>query len=304
MKMTTSAWLMLVALSFLWGCSYFLIEIALDGLPVLPLVAIRVGLAAVVLWVFVLVAGERPPRSAGVWFAFFVMGVINNIVPFTLIVWGQTGISSSLAAILNATTPIFAVFVAGIWLHDEPVTRHKVAGVVVGLGGVAVMIGPEAIGEIGDDLLPQLAILGAALSYALASAWGRRFSRLGIKPVVSASGQVTVSALLLGTWVGLAGPDVDTAAVPASAWAAVAALAIFSTAVAYILYFRILATAGATNLMLVTFLIPVTAILLGSVFLGERLQPLEMAGMALIAAALVAIDGRAFGRWNTSDRST
>jgi drug/metabolite transporter (DMT)-like permease len=287
---------MLVALSFLWGCSYFLIEIALEGLPVMALVALRVGLAAIVLWVFVAFARAAPPRSPGVWLAFFVMGLLNNIVPFTLIVWGQTEISSSLAAILNATTPVFAVVVAGTLLHDEPVTRGKLAGVVLGLVGVAIMIGPEVLGELGDAALPQLAIVGAALSYALAGTFGRRFSRMGVKPVVTAAGQVTTSALLLLAWVAFAGPRIDTAAVPDSAWAAVVALAVFSTAVAYILYFRILAVAGATNLMLVTFLIPVTAILLGSTFLDERLAPLEIAGMVLIAAALVAIDGRALGR--------
>lgn len=296
MRMTTTDWILLLVLSCLWGSSYFLIEIGLQGLPVLTLVALRIALAAVVLWLFVLLSGASVPTAPRLWLSFAFMGVLNNIVPFSLIVWGQTEISSSLAAILNATTPLFAVLVAAIWLHDEAPTPGKIAGLVTGFIGVAVMIGRDAIAEIGDEVFAQIAVVMAALSYAVAGAYGKRFGKLGIKPVVSAAIQVTMSALMLGTFVLVTGDHSMLATVKWQSWAAVGALAVFSTAVAYVLYFRILGSAGVTNLMLVTFLMPVTAIILGVLLLGESLGPWERAGMALIALSLLTIDGRVFSR--------
>lgn len=296
MRMTTTDWILLLVLSCLWGTSYFLIEIGLQGLPVLTLVALRIALAAVVLWLFVFLSGAAVPTTPGLWLSFAFMGVLNNIIPFSLIVWGQTEISSSLAAILNATTPLFAVLVAAIWLRDETPTTGKIVGLVIGFVGVGVMIGRDAVAEIGDEVFAQIAVVLAALSYAVAGAYGRRFGRLGIKPVVSAAIQVTMSTLMLGTFVLVTGDHSMLADVEWQSWAAVAALAVFSTAVAYVLYFRILGSAGVTNLMLVTFLMPVTAIILGVVLLGESLGPWERAGMVLIGLSLLTIDGRVFSR--------
>ncbi len=295
MKMTARSWAMLALLSFLWGCSYFLIEIALE-LPVLLLVAVRIMLAAVVLWAYVLLRGEQIPKQLSVWTAFLVMGLLNNVIPFSLIVWGQTEITSSLASILNATTPLFAVLIAAVWLRDEPVTPAKIIGVVIGFVGVSVMIGPGALTEIGGEVLAEIAVVCAGLSYACAGAFGRRFHRLKLSPAVAAAGQVTMSSLVLGTVVLLTHDFSVSLDASITAWAAVAAMAVFSTAFAYLLYFRLLATAGATNLMLVTFLIPVTAILLGVFLLNETLSAYEIGGMLLIFFALVVIDGRLFIR--------
>lgn len=292
--MSTYDWLMLLALSGLWGCSYFLVEIALQGLSVMTLVAMRVLLAALALWVFALVTGATLPRGIHIWSSFLLMGLLNNIIPFTLIVWGQTTISSSLAAILTATTPLFAVLVAAAWLRDEPVSKGKVIGLILGFAGVIVMIGPEVINELGDHALAQIAVVLASLSYALAGAYGRRFSALGIKPVVSAAGQVSMSALLLVSFVVFTEDLGVFLEIEGKVWSAIAVLAIFSTSVAYVLYFRILASAGVTNLMLVTFLMPVTAIFLGIAVLDEQLGATESVGMLLISFALVAIDGRIF----------
>lgn len=294
MKMSTSDWIMLLTLSGLWGCSYFLVEIALQGLPVMTLVAIRILLAALVLWIFVMLSGATVPRSLHIWRSFLFMGLLNNVLPFSLIVWGQTIISSSLAAILTATTPLFAVVVAAAWLRDEPVSTNKIFGLIIGFVGVVVMIGPEVIGELGQQGFAQIAVVLASLSYALASAYGRRFSAFGIKPVVSAAGQVTMSALLLVAFVALTEDLTGLPMIEIDVWVAVAALAIFSTAVAYTLYFRILASAGAMNLMLVTFLMPVTAIFLGVFVLDEQLGTSEIIGVLLISLALLAIDGRLF----------
>ena len=285
-------WAMLLALSLLWGSSFFLIEIVISELPILTIVALRVVLAALALWMFAFAVGLRFPRTSEAWRAFLVMGLLNNAVPFSLIVWGQTHIASGLAAILNATTPLFTVIVAGIFLADERTTPMKILGTVVGFVGVVLMIGPKALHGLGVDVLAQIAILGAAISYAFAGVFGRRFRTLRIHPVVTAAGQVTASSMVL---VPLALYLDRPLGVPLPGGATVAAilsLALLSTAVAYILYFRILATAGATNLLLVAFLIPASAIILGALFLGEALEGIHFFGLALIGVGLSAIDGR------------
>ncbi len=300
-SMGLKEWLMLIILSVLWGGSFFFIEIAVSELPVLTIVLFRVVLAAIALWLFILIAGISIPKSFTVWGSFLIMGLFNNVFPFSLIVWGQTHIASSLASILNATTPLFTVLVASALLHDEKITRNKLMGVLLGFLGVVVMIGPSAFSGIGVNVVAQLAILGAALSYAFAGVYGRRFKAHNINPVVTAAGQVSASALFLIPIVLVVDNPVDIVTPNAQAIMALIALAILSTALAYVLYFKILASAGATNLLLVTFLIPVSAILLGTVILGEILQTSHIIGMGIIAIGLVAIDGRL---WSRNDQST
>ena len=292
--MNRSEWAMLVTLSVLWGGSFFFAEIALESLPPLTIVTLRVGLAAITLWLVVLALKLPIPNSPPIWIAFLTMGLLNNVLPFSLIVWGQSQISSGLAAILNATAPLFGVIVAGILLRDESATPLKITGVVVGFAGVIVMMDLSSIAT--SSLLAQLAILAAALSYACASVYGRRFKATGLNPILVAAGQVTGSTLLLlpiALWVDGNDPYAN---VPAQVWAAIISLAVFSTAAAYILYFKLLASAGATNILLVTLLVPVSAILLGWLFLEESLQTPHIIGMAMIALGLSAIDGRLWRR--------
>lgn len=289
-------WAILIALSILWGASFFFNEIAVAHLPVLTIVALRVGLAAAALWGVVAVLGRSAPRGREVWLSFLGMGVLNNALPFLLIVYGQTTIASGLASILNATTPLFAVLVAGALLADERMTRTKLGGVGLGLGGVVVIVGPGALAGLGGDVRAELACLGGALAYACAGVYGRRFRRLGVPPLMVAVGQVTASAALLIPLAAIIDGPWSYLDAPASAWWAVTGLAVPSTALAYILYFALLARAGATNVLLVTFLVPVSALALGLLILGERLGAGELAGMALIAAGLAAIDGRLLGR--------
>jgi len=260
-EMGAKEWIMLLTLSLLWGGSFFFVEVIISELPPLTVVFLRVVLAAIALWLFAIVIGLRPPMTIGAWTAFLIMGLLNNVIPFTLIVWGQTHIASGLASILNATTPLFTVIVAGFLLVDERTTSMKLIGVIIGFIGVILMIGPSALSGLETDVLAQIAVLGAAVSYAFAGVFGRRFKAMGIEVITSIIG-----------------------------------LAILSTAVAYILYFRILASAGATNLLLVTFLIPISAILLGSLVLGESLELIHYLGMALIGFGLSAIDGRLWRR--------
>ena len=292
--MNRREWAMLVTLSVLWGGSFFFAEIALESLPPLTIVTLRVGLAAITLWLVVLALKLPIPNSPPIWIAFLTMGLLNNVLPFSLIVWGQSQISSGLAAILNATAPLFGVIVAGILLRDESATPLKITGVVIGFAGVIVMMDLSSIAT--SSLLAQLAILAAALSYACASVYGRRFKATGLNPILVAAGQVTGSTLLLlpiALWVD--GND-HYANVPPQVWAAIISLAVFSTAAAYILYFKLLASAGATNILLVTLLVPVSAILLGWLFLEESLQTPHIIGMAMIALGLSAIDGRLWRR--------
>lgn len=293
--MSARAWAMLILLSILWGGSFFFVGIAVTELAPLTIVMLRVAIAAITLWGIVFAMGQKMPKGIRIWAAFMGMGLLNNVLPFSLIVWGQTQIASGLASILNASTPIFAVIVASWLLPDEKATPLKVTGVVVGFVGVVVMIGLPAING-GGQLLAQLAVVGAAICYAFAGVYGRRFKAMGIKPITIAAGQVSASALLLVPIALCLDDPKALLTTSVSTWAAIAALAVFSTAFAYVIYFKILALAGATNVLLVTLLVPVSAILLGSLFLNESLQAIHLVGMALIALGLSLIDGRLWQR--------
>ena len=299
-NMGASAWLMLISLSVLWGGSFFFVGVAVVELPPLTIVTLRVGLAAVTLWCIASAMGLRPPKSLSLWAAFFAMGLLNNVIPFSLIVWGQTHIPSGLASVLNATTPLFGVVVAGLLLSDERASPLKLVGVAIGFLGVVVMIGMPSVDMASQiSIFAQMAILVAALSYAFASVFGRRFKATGLNPVIIAAGQVTASTVILApVALYVDGPLAvfGNASPSLSVWAAILTLAVFSTALAYVLYFKILASSGATNIMLVTLMEPVSAIILGSLFLNETLHWVHFVGMALIATGLSAIDGRLWRR--------
>ena len=290
--MNLRTWLMLLALAVLWGGSFFFNGVAVRELPSFTLVWLRVAVAALALLAIMRALGQRMPGAGRVWAAFFGMGLLNNVLPFVLIVWGQHRIASGLASILNATTPLFTVLAAHVLTTDERLTRLKAVGVVAGFAGAAVMIGADVWGGMGDNALAQLACLAGALSYGLAGIFGRRFRRLGVTPIATAAGQVCASTVLLLPLMLVVDRPWAGAMPHAATWAAVLGVGLLSTALAYVLYFRILTAAGPTNLLLVTFLIPVSAILLGVLVLGETLLPRHVAGMALIGVGLVCIDGR------------
>ena len=290
--MTPVEWAMLLTLGLFWGGSFFFTAIALKELPPLTLTLLRVGIAALVLHLVLKIIGQRMPTGRKVWIAFFVIGLFNNILPVYLIAWGQVRIPSGLASILAATIPLFGVLVAHLFTHDEKMTANRVAGLLLGFGGVVVMVGPAALGGLGGDLLGQLSVLAAALSSACAGVFGRRFQAMRLTPLVTATGQVTAATVILLPIVLLVDRPWTLAFPSAPVIGAVVGLALFSTVLGYFLYFRILATAGATNLLLVGFLMPVTAVLLGSLLLDERLDPRQFLGMALIGLGLAAMDGR------------
>ena len=294
MKMDAFDWGMLITLATVWGGSFLFNAILVAELPVITIVAIRVTVAALALWGFARVTGRKIPTSPQVWGALLILGVLNNAIPFSLIVQGQTQITSGLASILNATTPLFTILVAGFFLTDERFSVLRVLGVVVGFSGVILMVGPEALGGLGADFWAQLCALGAALSYGFASVFGRRFRELKVDPVMVATGQVTMSSLVLwpiALWID--GPQ-DILGLSFNAAASMFGLAVLCTSFAYILYFCILERAGATNISLVTFLVPISAIILGVLVLGESIFIKEIIGMTLIGLGLAIIDGRLF----------
>jgi drug/metabolite transporter (DMT)-like permease len=280
-------WILLLALSVAWGASFFFGKLALRELPPLTIALGRFGLAALTLVVAVRVARVRVP---GRWRDFGVMGLLNNIVPFCLIIWAQTRITSGTAAILNAATPLFTVVVAHYLTADERMTRARVAGTLIGLAGVAVMMGPDALAGLHTDTVAELACVGAAVSYAFAGVYGRRFA--GVPPLATAAGQLTAATAMLLPVVAVIDAPWTPPVPGAQTWAAVGGIALISTALGYVIYFRVLATSGATNVLLVTLLIPVTATALGVTMLGERLEARQLVGMALIGVGLLVVDGR------------
>ncbi len=295
-------WLLIVILSILWGGSFFFVEVAVEKMTPLTLVLCRVGFAAGILYLFVMVTGRKMPSHLGIWGAFLVMGLLNNLIPFSLIAWGQKYIDSSLASILNATTPIFSVILAHFLTKEERLTANRLAGVVFGWMGVTLLIGVESLKGFDLKVAGLIVVLGAALLYAFAAIFGRRFKDMD--PLVVSCGMLCGSTLMMLP-VALVFDHPWTLSPDMATWASVLALAAVSTSLAYIIYFKVLSTAGATNILLVTFLIPVSAIFLGMTFLGEKPGWNSFSGMVLIFLGLVVIDGRLIKkvRKNTSDKA-
>ena len=286
---------LLLALATVWGGSFFFAEIALREVPPLTIALHRVFWAVPVLLLVLLWQGLKIPRSIRAWLCYLVMGALNNAIPFSLIFWGQTNIGSGLASILNGTTAVFGAVVAGVLLVDEPLTPRKIIGALFGVFGVAVIMGLDALTNFDPQNLGQLAVLGAALSYAVAGVWGKRFLS-DYPPIMNAFGMLVGSTVLMLP-VAIFTDGLPVLTLSGEVWASLLAVAVLSTAVAYLLYFEILVRAGSANLMLVTLLIPPIAVGLGVAFLGERMGYEAWLGFGLIAVGLVITDGNACLSW-------
>ena len=289
-SLSPRAWAELLLLSFIWGASFLSIRVALDEVPVMTAVAHRVFWAALILWGYVWLKGIAIPRSPRIWGAFFVMGLLNNAIPFSLMAWGQLYIETGLTSIFNATTAIFGVVVAAMVFTDERLSWNRGLGVVIGFAGVVVAIGPANLMQFDIRSMAQVAVLLGTLSYAFAGAWAR--STLShLPPQIAAAGMLTGSSMIM---VPLAfymdGPP--QLALQSDTWLAIAYFAIIATAGAYLLYYRVLSMAGSGNLMLCTLLIVPVAITLGALILGEALAPRALAGFAVLALGLLILDGR------------
>jgi len=292
LQMNGRDWLILGILAVIWGGAFFFIGVAVRHVPPLTYVWLRLTIAAAAMWGYLFFKGHKLGLPKQVWGSILLLALLNNALPFTLFGWGQTHIASGLASILNATTPIWGVLVAHFLTHDERMTPRKIAGVLLGFGGVATMIGPSLLASLGTSALAQVACVTASLSYALAAVWARRFRRMGVSPLSVTTGQLTAGALMMLPLSILVDQPWTHPFPPLTAWGAIAALALFCTAFGYVLYFRLIETSGATNALLVTLLVPPVAIVLGALFLNETLAVQDFVGLGLIALGLAAIDGR------------
>lgn len=293
-SMSASDWGQLLLLGGLWGGSFFFARIAVAEIPPLALVLYRVSIAALVLHLWLQLRGISFSPALARAGSFLCLALLNNVIPFSLIFTGQTKIGAGLASVLYATTPLWTMLAANLLTADEKLSAAKLAGIGLGIAGAAVMIGPGLLSDLGGPTWAKLAVIGAAISYALAVVYAKRFK--DIKPSVVATGQLTASTILMVPIVFLFYGPQDIVSSSLSIWMAVGVLAVFTTAFAFILYFNIIASAGATNASLVTLLVPASAIMLGTAFLGERLEPYEFAGLALIVSSLLVVDGRLFRR--------
>ncbi|MEM6408633.1 MAG: DMT family transporter [Pseudomonadota bacterium] len=284
------AWAELTLLSVIWGASFLSIRVALDEVPFVTAVAHRVGWAALILWVYILVRRLPIPRDPLVWGAFMVMGVLNNVIPFSLMAWGQLHIETGLTSIFNAATAIFGVLVAALAFSDERLTANRFLGVIIGFIGVAIAIGLENLRNFDIRSLAQLAVLAGTVSYACAGAWARK--TLGtLPPQLAAAGMLTGSSLIMLP-AALVIDGAPNFALQTDTVLAIAYYAIIATAGAYLLYYRVLAMAGSGNLMLCTLLIVPVAILLGAIVRDEALSPNALIGFGILAIGLLVLDGR------------
>lgn len=289
-RLTPRAWGLMALLALIWGGSFTANHAALAFVPVATTVVVRVGGAALALWLYILLARLPVPKDRGFLITSLTLGLGNNVIPFSLIVWGQTHVPSGLAGILNASTALFAVLVAAAVFPDERLTPNRLIGVLIGLAGVAAIIGPAVLTHLDLTSLGQLAILIAGLSYALSNAYGRK--RLtGIRPEVSAAGMLSAAALIMIP-ASLLLDGVPATLPPPSALVALAYLALLSSAFAYRLFYTVLAEAGAGNLGLVTLLVAPVAVLFGWAVYGEALPPSAFLGLTLLTFGMILIDGR------------
>jgi drug/metabolite transporter (DMT)-like permease len=287
--MNAKNWGLLFLLSLLWGSSFFFYKVLVAVLPPITVVLGRVGIAAIALNLWLLATGERLPLARALWGRFLVSGLVNNVLPFILIAWGETRISSGIASILNATTPIFMVLVAHVMTDDDRMTPGKVLAVIVGFIGTAVLVGPDALAG-NSEALGEAAVALAACLYAFGAVYTRRFK--GLTPLMAATGQISGATLLLLP-LSLVIDRPWTYPMPGwPIWGAFAAIALANTAFAYFIYYKLLGRAGVTFISLCTFIIPPLALVLGAVVLHERITTTALIGMAIIAAGLAVNDGR------------
>jgi drug/metabolite transporter (DMT)-like permease len=283
-------WALLIALSAIWGGSFYFFAVIIKELPVFTIVFFRVFLATVALWLIVLVTHQELPQFKNVWHNYLLMGLFNNVIPFSLIVWGESKVAPGLAAVLNATTPFFSVIVAHLSTQNEKLTWNRLAGALVGLTGVAALVGFDAIKNLGADLIFQIAIVMASVSYGISTIFGRRF--VGIPPLVSSASQTAASSIMLLPLMMIIDHPFSLTMPSMNATLSLLALALLCTALAYVIFFNIVKSAGMTNVTLVTLLVPVSAMMLGALFLDEQISMRHFLGMLVIGIGLALIDGR------------
>jgi drug/metabolite transporter (DMT)-like permease len=296
-KLDATGWLLIGILSILWGGAFFLIEVGLRSFPPITLVFMRLVLAVPPMWIAIRLMGERLPTEPRIWGLLAIVGALNCALPFILFFWGQQYLDSGYASILNATTPLWGVITAHFLTSDEKATPARIVGVLIGMAGIVVMIGPEAMNGLSNNLLAQLACIVSTIFYSFAAIYGRRLSQTELTPMAVATGQTMMAALMMAPVVVLIDQPWTMAPPRLDSTLAGLTLALFSTALAYTLYFRLIDRSGASNAQLVAFLMPILAVILGIAFLGESLSGGQIAGAGLIAVGLAILDGRLVARF-------
>ena len=292
-----NGWLLIGILAILWGGAFFLIEVGLRSYPPISLVFMRLALAAPPMWIAMRLMGERLPTTGRIWGLLTIVGALNCALPFALFFWGQQYLDSGYASILNATTPLWGVLTAHFLTRDEKATPARIIGVLTGMAGIIVMVGPEAMKGLSNNLLAQIACIVSTIFYSFAAIYGRRLSQTALTPMAVATGQTMAAAVLMVPIVLFVDQPWAMATPRLDATLAGITLALLSTALAYTLYFRLIDRAGASNAQLVAFLMPILAVILGIAFLGESLNQGQIIGAVLIAFGLVIIDGRLLARF-------
>jgi drug/metabolite transporter (DMT)-like permease len=290
MEMSPRTWLLMMLLGLIWGGTFFLSEILLLEMTPFQIVFHRVSIAAIIMVIYITWRGKRLPRDKRSWFALAIMGLLNNAIPFSAIVFGQQYITGGLAAILNSTTAFFGVMLAGLFFKDERLTFRRLIGVIMGILGVAIIIGMDVLSHLSLTSIGQLLIIVSSISYAFAGIWGRlQVKNLGVE--VTATGMLISSSvwmLILATMV----EGFPLEALSLRSTAAILTFSVVCTAIAYLLYFAILSAAGAANLTLVTIIIPPFALMLDAFALGEWVTGQQLLGFAIIASGLLVISGK------------
>ncbi len=289
--MNITSWSLLIFLSVLWGSSFFLTGVAVRELPPLTVVLARVGLAALLLLPFFWYHGHRLPTTLKDWVPFIGMGLTNNVIPFSCIFFGQTYITSGLASIINAMTPLFTVLVMASFL-EEKLTTIRVVGVLLGVMGVGIIQGFDIDLDQGQTIGILLCLV-ASLSYGFSALWARR-KLIAVPPLKSATCQLMSSSLIMCVVVSFIDQPWTLEMPSVKIWFAIIGIGSFGTALAYIVFYRIIKNAGSSNVMLVTLLVPITALLLGATFLSEPIHAQEIVGALVIGCGLLFIDGRLF----------
>ncbi|RDV07075.1 EamA family transporter [Sphingorhabdus pulchriflava] len=296
-KLDGTGWLFIGILSILWGGAFFLIEIGLRSYPPITLVFMRLVLAVPPMWIAMRLMGECLPTEPRIWGLLAIVGALNCALPFILFFWGQQYLDSGYASILNATTPLWGVITAHFLTIDEKATPARIIGVLIGMAGIVVMVGPEAMKGLSNNLLAQIACIISTIFYSFAAIYGRRLSQTELTPMAVATGQTMMAALMMVPIVAVMDQPWTMAVPRVDSTLAGVTLAIFSTALAYTLYFRLIDRSGASNAQLVAFLMPILAVILGIAFLGESLSGGQIAGAGLIAIGLAILDGRLVARF-------
>jgi drug/metabolite transporter (DMT)-like permease len=296
-KLDGTSWAMIGIMALLWGSAFLMIEIGLRTIAPMTLVFLRMGIAAPFMLLALYLLKEQLPSDWASWKQLFILGALNAALPFILFFWGQQYLDSGYASILNATTPLWGVVIAHFLTVDEKATPVRIIGVLLGLAGIIVMVGPEAMKGISQSLLAQIACLISTLFYGYAAIYGRRLGQSNMTPMVVATGQVITASLIMLPIVLFVDQPWARPLPSMESMLAATALAIPATALAYLFYFKTIDRAGATNAMLVAFIMPVIAIILGVAFLNESLTDGQLTGTALIALGLIIIDGRLLARF-------